>query len=932
MLRMCLWVTLTWLGCTCLASAAEMQLPGIPPQSLDKALQQLARASSLQFAYVGEITSGLATKGCPAGLSAGDALAKLLEGTGLSFEFINERTVRISSGANSTRAVAKPRPTVPHVPPGHAADETAHAARSDPVHEVLVVGSRSPIMRSNTESLMPVDVLGVDQLAGTGQADLTQMVNFLVPSFNSARQTIADGTDHIDPATLRGLGPDQALVLINGKRQHTTALVNVNSTVGRGSVGYDMNMIPAGAIERIEILRDGAAAQYGSDAIAGVINIVLKQGADLDSIASYISETSRGDGRTLVTSVNAGTPVGGAGGFLNGALQYSDRAPTDRSGPHNNTVYLPALPSARYFRALTPEESARKQLDDLLVEQRGFDRSAMLVGNASSRNYQLFFNSAVPVATGAKVFAFGGYSRRHGRSAGFYRYPNAELTRNLELYPDGYLPFIETDIDDLTLAFGATTQLAQCWQVELSNKFGMNSIEFAIDNSLNASLGVLSPLHFHGGELGFAQNTINLDVSRTLRDLVFVNSLNVAFGAEHRREHYRIGRGEAASWQDYNPPDTPPAQRLAPGAQVFNGFRPENEADAQRTNLGFYADFESDITQRLLLGVAARYENYSDFGASISGKLVGRLELFEGLGVRGGINKGYRAPSLHQKYYSAVSTQFITVDGMNQQRQISTLRNDSQIARQLGVPELEPEGSLSHSLGIAAKLAESLELTLDTYQIDIDDRIVISSRFSTSIPQLQPYFQGTNITETQFFTNAIDTRTRGIDAILTYKAARQNGHELAVNVAFNYNETRVSALNTPRQLEALGQALLNREERGRLEVNQPRDKLIVALNYASERAKLHLQVTRFGEITTIAPQDPAQDQTFSPKLVTDAAVNYQITDSLCMTVGANNVFDVYPDRVADPRLTNDGTVPYSRFATQFGFNGASYFASLELKF
>jgi iron complex outermembrane receptor protein len=295
-----------------------------------------------------------------------------------------------------------------------------------------------------------------------------------------------------------------------------------------------MNAVPPQAIERIEVLRDGAAAQYGSDAISGVINIVLKSGVDSGRLATHFSQTEEGDGRAVAGTLSEGIAIGDSGGFLNGTVQVSDRGSTDRSGTYNNTVYLPLLSDSRYFGPLTADERARQLQDDALVAERGFDRNAMVVGNASSRDYRAFFNSAVPISGSLQMYGFGGYNRRYGRAAGFYRYPNAVLTRNLTLYPDGYLPFIETDIDDATLAIGARRTPDHGWNVDLSNKHGFNSIQFEVDNSLNPSLGAQSPRHFHNGTLSFAQNTTNLDFSRRLDKLGRLRSFNMAFGAEYR--------------------------------------------------------------------------------------------------------------------------------------------------------------------------------------------------------------------------------------------------------------------------------------------------------------------------------------------------------------------------------------------------------------
>jgi iron complex outermembrane recepter protein len=803
--------------------------------------------------------------------------------------------------------------------------------------EVAVVGSRSNSARTKTETPAPVDVVSVKELAKTGQADLTQMLNYVAPSFNSARQTISNGTDHIDPATLRGLGPDQVLVLVDGKRLHSTALVNVNSTVGRGSVGTDLNAIPAGAIERIEVLRDGAAAQYGSDAIAGVINIVLKKNIGKLLINNQIGQTREGDGQTYISNLNYGVGLGKKGGYLNFTLAFNHRQPTNRTGTYSNNVYLPTLPQTRFegtsfYVPLTATETDRKMRDEALVLQNNFDRGGMIVGNSRSQNLAGFANLAIPLSNNWEIYANGGYNQRYGKAAGFYRYPNNSRTNNPILYPNGYLPLILTDIKDSEISTGVRKVSKTGWNIDLSNTYGRNSIDFNVENSLNASLGNLSPKDFYCGQLAFSQNTMNVNFSKGFQGLSFAKFFNMAYGVEFRTDSYTIVQGEEASWKDYNAPNTPAAQIKAAGVQVFGGFRPTNEVDRSRTNLGLYADFEADLTDKLLIGTALRFENYSDFGGNLSGKLVARYKFSDVFALRGGINKGFRAPSLHQKFYSAVATQFITVAGVNQQREVTTVRNDDPITKKLGIEELKPETSWSYSLGITSNINNKLLLTLDAYQIDIKDRIVISGRFSNTVPQLIEYFQGTNVTEAQFFTNAIDTRTQGLDAILTFKETL-NKNILTLSAALNLNKTEIMGdVRTPEQLKGLGETLMNREERGRIEVNQPRSKFIFSANYQVNKLNLRLQSTRFGEISTIAPTDPKQDQTFSAKWITDLSVGYQLTKNMGITLGANNVFDVYPDLVADPRLTNDGTVIYSRFATQFGFNGAYYFANLNFDF
>jgi iron complex outermembrane recepter protein len=378
--------------------------------------------------------------------------------------------------------------------------------------EVAVVGSRSNVPRTKTDTPAPVDVISVKELSQTGQTDLTQMINFSAPSFNSARQTISNGTDHIDPATLRGLGPDQVLVLVNGKRQHSTALVNVNSTVGRGSVGTDLNAIPVGAIERIEVLRDGAAAQYGSDAIAGVINVVLRKSVGVLSFNNQYGQTKMGDGGAYIGNLNYGIGLGNKGGYLNATLNYSQREPTNRTGSYNNNVYLANLPATRFegtsfYVPLTAAELTRQQQDIAQVTQKGFNRDGMIVGNAKTQNIAGFVNLSVPIAHNWELYSFGGFNQRYGKAAGFYRYPNNTRASVLSIFPDGYLPFIETNIKDFSGAVGFKKTVADGWNIDFSNVYGGNSIDFSVANSLNASLGANSPKNFYCGQLKFTQNT-----------------------------------------------------------------------------------------------------------------------------------------------------------------------------------------------------------------------------------------------------------------------------------------------------------------------------------------------------------------------------------------------------------------------------------------
>ncbi len=806
---------------------------------------------------------------------------------------------------------------------------------------VTVIGSRGK-PRSDLNKPVPVDVITEKEMRSTGHNDITQMIGMIIPSFNSARQTISNGTDHIDPATLRGLGPDQVLMLVNGKRWHSSALVNVNSTVGRGSVGTDLNSIPASAIQRIEVLRDGAAAQYGSDAIAGIINVVLKNKVKELDVAAQLGKTGEGDGEVFQVGANYGLPISKSGGFINFTADYRKRNATNRVGRYNNNAYTTLLPQTRYqglpnYVQLTAAQLENQRLDDSISLSRGFDKNnVMNVGNSEAENIGLFTNVEIPISTKSKFYANAGFNSRNGKASGFFRFPNNSRTNNLTLYPNGYLPFIYTKIIDKSITAGYSTTLPKDWDLDISTIYGGNSVQFNVKNSLNASYGNSSPKEFYCGKLFFNQLTNNLTLTKDFGNTLNLQSFNVAFGTEYRIDYYKIEKGEEASYKDANPVGTLPANVKASGVQVFGGFTPTNETDVNRTNIGLFADVESDITKKLLIGAALRYENYSDFGGNVSGKLVTRYKITDNISFRAGINRGFRAPSLHQKYFSSLSTQFITVAGVNQQKEVLTVNNNSDIVKAFGIPQLKPELSWNYSAGITAGKG-SFQITVDGYFISIKDRIVISGRFSNTNPQVANLLSGfPGVSDVQFFSNAIDTRTKGLDIVATKKVNVSKKTNITFSLAANFNETDIvgdsAGVKTSAQLNGFGETLFNREERGRIEVNQPKSKITFNSNLKlAAYASVNLRFTRYGEISTIAPQDPLQDQTFSSKILTDILATWNINKRISWNIGANNLFNVYPDKVKDPRLTNDGTVVYSRFATQFGFNGIYFFSGLNVK-
>ncbi|KAA2243460.1 TonB-dependent receptor [Chitinophaga agrisoli] len=828
---------------------------------------------------------------------------------------------------------------------GQTVQLDAALSSSTTMNELVVLGSRS-LPRTQTETPVPVDVIDIKRVAADApQVSVNQILNYVAPSFSSGTQTVADGTDHIDPASLRGLGPDQVLVLVNGKRRYNTALVNVNGTFGRGAVGTDLNAIPTAAIDRIEILRDGAAAQYGSDAIAGVINIILKNSVNRlnVSVTTGANVTPQSvdniDGQTVQTAVNYGIPVGDKGGFINFGGSYDYRNYTNRSGPWQGPIYR------------TYPGGADRTDSFLLANNKTRDDIRMRVGQSKLRSGQLFVNASIPMENDAEFYLFGGLGYRNGQAAGVYRLPSD--SRNvLDIYPLGFLPEIHSDIYDKSLAFGIRGNLGK-WKVDVSNTYGQNQFIFSVENSLNASLEKASPTHFNAGGPVFAQNTTNLDFSQRFDVL---EGLDVAFGAEYRFERYQLVAGAENSYTDYGRatkigedvngndilvPDPqgaintkfgPDGTARAGGAQVFPGFRPENTVNAARSAIAGYVDVEANISNAFLLGGALRFENYNDFGSTLNGKLTARYKLSENTALRASGSTGFRAPSLHQRFYSSTSTLF--VDGVAYE--VGTFTNDSRPAQLLGIPALKPEKSQSLSAGFTGAFGK-FNLTVDGYYTRINDRIVYTDQFSGSnAPNASPVDKEiyqllllANANRAAFFANAINSETRGVDLVLTYGTRLGAGHFRA-DLAGTYSYTQqVGDVKASAKLAGKENIYFSRASRIYLERSVPREKINLTLTYNIKRFNVFVRNVYFGSVEE-ATIDPAFFQTYQPKVVTDVAVGYRFTPAIKLSIGANNVFDIYPDKVSNPNNTNNNQFLYSRRATQFGYNGRFLFARLEL--
>ena len=790
--------------------------------------------------------------------------------------------------------------------------------------EQITVGSRAA--RADVEKAVPVDIISQEQIASSGYAETAQVIQSLAPSLNFPRPTITDGTDTVRPATLRGLGPDQVLVLVNGKRRHQSALVHLNGSIGRGSTGVDLNAIPVAAIDRIEILRDGAAAQYGSDAIAGVINIVLKSGIARPSVTSNFGLSTGSFTGNRCSSDGTTCAEGDVIDFTDGELIDIGGAWGIAAGRGSVTV------SAEYRDHNRTNRASFDPRDQLTAGDAGNNSVAQpnhRWGDPDARDAMTFVNASLPLnrAETRFLYAFGGVSRRDANSAGFYR--RALDARNWpEIYPLGFLPVIEPTVVDVSSTVGVQG-VHRKWTFDVSGGFGRNSFAFTIGDTLNVSLGPSAPpnkAEFDAGTLVLNQFIGNLDASRRFTLGGFDGPLNVAFGAEVRRENYRIDAGEPDSYGDGGVPNQF-GGRAAIGAQVFPGFRPSNEVNESHTSVAGYIDVEGNVTSWLRLGAAGRTEHYSDFGGTVDGKLTARVQPVSRFVVRGSVSSGFRAPSLAQSFFSSTATNFLNLGQGLVPVESLTLPVSSPAAQVLGAVPLEPENSRHASAGVVLAPTSTLELTADFYRIAIDDRIVLSGNFTAApiAALLAPF--GAN--SARFFTNAIDTRTTGVDLTASYRVRTETAGRFWFQAAYNNTRTTiVGAVATPPQLAGFESVLFDRIERRRIECGQPRDSLRLGTDWRRDRFGATLGVNRFGEFCSFT-QNPADDQEFGAKWLTDVEVSYGAGPYL-FGVGAQNLFDVFPDR----NITINSFNGIQTFPSHspFGMNGRTLYARIGWTF
>jgi iron complex outermembrane receptor protein len=789
---------------------------------------------------------------------------------------------------------------------GAAAAQPAKATGE--VDELVVTGTRTE-GRTRLESLAPVDVISTEALAKQGTTEMAAALSSVAPSLDFPRPAITDGTDSVRPATLRGLAPDQTLVLINGLRRHASALVNVNGSIGRGSAAVDLNAIPTVAIDKVEVLRDGASAQYGSDAIAGVINMHLREAREGGSLSAtygiYDTEvrTARApqgrhktDGPTFTVAGWQGLPLGDTG-FLTVSGEYRFRNPTSR-GDLDPRLAIPQVTS-RY-------------------------------GDPQSKDVTFYANAGLPLNDVWSLYGFAGYQNRKTDSAANPRLAN-NANNVLSIFPGGFLPLITTDIDDATASGGARGEVAG-FKIDASVVYGYDKVQYGVEDSVNGSLGAASPTKFNAGTMQYDQWVANTNATKEL-DFGWAKPATLAFGAEYRHEHYKIGAGDLASYVFGG------LAGKAAGAQGFPGFKPANEVDKNRHSEAVYVDLDAPLTDRFDVDIAGRYENFSDFGSTTNGKISARYDLFDGFALRGTVASGFRAPALQQQYFTATSTNFILISGVNTAVEVGTFPATSAVATALGGKPLEPEKSTNYSLG-AVFHRGPFELTIDAYQIKIDNRIVLSENIQgspTGTPTqvaifnlINPPGTGAGLGAARFFINGVDTETKGVDIVGRYRWDADAYGQFDLTAAANFNETEVKRIPTTAVLSGLPvpPILFDRGNRLAFERGTPREKFVVSSDWTLGNFGATAKVTHYGDV--LVPNNSASlDYHVGKHYVFDLEGRYDTPFGAAIALGVNNAFDEYPNQTP-LNVNTTGPVGFPSFSP-FGFNGRYYYARLSYK-
>jgi iron complex outermembrane receptor protein len=940
-------VFILWLFICLPVFAEKLFLFDIQKQPAEQALISFAKKTDTTIVFSYELAKNYQTNPVYGYYSFNQALSKLLRNSGLIADLNNDKLSIVEDLSQKVVLQEKKSLVSKNQPINQQVNKSSQANVSHQIEKIAIVGSRD-IARSIQELPVPVDILSNKDLKNTGEFEVGRMLQSIAPSFNFASSSISDGTDVLKPATLRGLGPDQTLILVNGKRRHHASLLHINTSVGRGTAGADLNTIPLHAIKRIEILRDGATAQYGSDAIAGVINIVLKDAMDEGSINSTFGQYQHGDGDTVNLSLNKGFSINEQG-FINATISLLKHQSTDRSGSDGSCQYhgCEKLANGDYLTH-DPRENS-------------INRKTFKIGDPAYQQFSFTYNANYSLPAG-ELYSFAIYSKRRNNSAAFFRHSENHLANPIlqddeAIRPNGYLPYIHSDITDSSFNLGFKTDLDSETTFDISFTHGENNIDYQTRNSLNASYANLLieqgnltaqqiraqiPQSADAYALSLSLQTLNIDLQR------MYDYFSLSLGAEIRKDSYQVSPGEKYSFFDYDSKigHALYAEDALGGIQGFPGISSTSAVNESRQVSSVYFEVNSEILQSITLDGAVRYDNYDDFGDTSNIKLAANWRMNEALTFRSSISTGFRAPSMQQLYFNNISTQFI-VDESDQfsAEQIGTFRNDSALAELIGVPKLKEEQSTNFTLGSVFTFNDQFSITLDYYAINIDDRIVISNKLSPEYSnELSELLQKNNVDKAQVFLNGVNTETKGVDLIASWKTSMLSG-SLDITLAGNITDTDVTDLYIPNSnvLNALTvEQVFSEQDISIIEEWQPKNRLSFNSTYQQNNWSLNLAVNRYGEYTIT----DGDTQTYGTEILTDIKIEQHFNHRFSWYLGVNNIFNVTPDKnkianshagtIIDNQgnviVSSPGVFKYSRRSAPFGFNGSYLYFGLNYHF
>ncbi len=938
-------LTMTWflLFLSPLCYSQTMVLFDIPKQRADKALILFAKQAKKTIVFSFDLTKKYHANDIKGYYSTTAGLTQLLKNTGLKPVIgpSDQLSIKLDTHSREISDIHYDFPVT---------DETS--TKENHIHnieKIAITGSRV-LGRSADDLPVPIDILSAQVLTDTGHTELGRMLQSTAPSFNFSTSAISDGTDVLRPATLRGLGPDQTLVLINGKRRHQASLIHINPSVGRGTAGVDINAIPVSAIKRVEVLRDGAAAQYGSDAIAGVINIVLDDSSKSGLLKAAYGQYSQGDGQSTQIDINKGFKLNSKG-HLTASLNIQNSRPTNRAGKHGSCQFNSciALGNELYLSEDSREIAA--------------DRTTFRIGDADIQHISFVANAGYSLSNG-EMYGFITLSHRDNQSAAFFRhngneYGNAPLQDGDATIPMGFLPKINSKIKDLSFNYGFKTELANGANLDLSYTYGKNTIDYITSDTINASyanalqyttdlsaqqIRETIPRTAYAYGMALSLQTVNFDYTQDFA------LFSLAMGAEIRTDQFSIKSGQAYSYFDYDTDELGNSlyqEDRGAGTQGFIGTAPAQAVKESRDVISYYADIETELTKNLIFSTAIRYDDYTDFGDSTNIKFASNWSLTPDFALRAAFSTGFRAPSMQQLYTNNISTQFITTpDGGDQKAvQIGIFRNDSDLAKAISIPKLKEEEAKNFSFGTVMKPHDNINLTIDFYTIYIKDRIVLSNSLGEGLSaELDAALKTNGVAAGQFFLNGADTETSGVDIVATYNTELLK-NQFDVTLAGNFTETKITNIFTPSDTALDGIAtedIFSAQSISIIKEWQPKDRISLAAQYHIDDLQINLAFNRYGKYKVF----DGEQQTFSAKWLTDLKIKYIINQDFSVNFGGNNIFDVYPDKneignshsgtIVDNQgniiVTSPGVFTYSRRAAPFGFNGAYFYLAAEYIF